>query len=44
MAHFDDFTPLRTHRTDMYGSFAVLVKIAKLHSSVASLNSGKVKF
>lgn len=43
MAHFDDFTPLRIHRTSLYGSFAVLARIAKLHSPVVSLNSGKVR-
>jgi hypothetical protein len=41
MAHFDDFSPIRTHRTLQYGSFAVLEIIAKLHTSTKPLNSGK---
>lgn len=33
MAHFDDFSALRTHRTAKYGSLTLLEIIAKLHSS-----------
>lgn len=40
MAHFDDFSPLRAHRTDVYGSLTVLERITKLHSSAKALNSG----
>jgi hypothetical protein len=32
MAQLDDFSPLRTHRTVSYGSFAVLETIANLHT------------
>jgi hypothetical protein len=38
MAHFDDFFPLRTHRTKKYGSLAVPERIAKLHSSAEALS------
>ena len=38
MAHFDDFFPHNTHRTRLYGSFAVLEIIAKLHSSEHPFN------
>ncbi len=43
MAHFDDFSPLRAHRTEKCGSLAVLETIAKLHSSAKPLNSGNRK-
>jgi hypothetical protein len=37
MAHFDDFSVLRTQRTNMYASCAVRERITKLHSSAKTL-------
>ena len=38
MAHFDDFSPIRAHRTSLYGSLSVLERIAKLHSCAKPLS------
>lgn len=32
MAQLDDFSPLRTYRTDQYGELTVFEKFAGLHS------------
>lgn len=42
MAHFNDFSPSRAHRTLPYGSLMVLEIIAELHSSEKPLNIGNL--